>query len=143
MVKMRVVDAVMYVLEKEGIIIVFGVSGVVINSFYLAMRKYGGIRYILARYVEGVSYMAEGYIRVTVGNIGVCLGIFGFAGTDMIIAFYFVFVDFIFILCIIGQVSRVRLYKEDFQVVDIEVIVKSVSKMAVIVREAALVFRVL
>lgn len=102
MVKMRVVDAVMYVLEKEGIIIVFGVSGVVINSFYLAMRKYGGIRYILARYVEGVSYMAEGYIRVTVGNIGVCLGIFGFAGTDMIIAFYFVFVDFIFILCIIG-----------------------------------------
>lgn len=102
MVKMRVVDAVMYVLEKEGIIIVFGVLGAVINLFYLVMCKYGGICYILVCYVEGVLYMVEGYICVMVGNIGVCLGIFGFVGMDMIIVFYFVFVDFIFILCIIG-----------------------------------------
>lgn len=111
---MRVVDVVMYVLEKEGIIIVFGVLGVVINLFYLVMCKYGGICYILVCYVEGVLYMVEGYICVMVGNIGVCLGIFGFVGMDMIIVFYFVFVDFIFILCIIGQVLCVCLYKEDF-----------------------------
>lgn len=143
MVKMRVVDVVMYVLEKEGIIIVFGVLGVVINLFYLVMCKYGGICYILVCYVEGVLYMVEGYICVMVGNIGVCLGIFGFVGMDMIIVFYFVFVDFIFILCIIGQVLCVCLYKEDFQVVDIEVIVKLVSKMVVIVCEVVLVFCVL
>ena len=38
---------------------------------------------------------------------------------------------------------RARLHKEDFQAVDIESIAKPVSKMAVTVREAALLPRVL
>ncbi len=45
------------------------------------MRKHGGIRHILARHVEG-AHMAEGYTRATAGNIGVCLGTSGPAGTD-------------------------------------------------------------
>ena len=53
------------------------------------MRKHGGIRHILARHVEGASHMAEGYTRATAGNIGVCLGTSGPAGTDMITALYF------------------------------------------------------
>lgn len=86
MAKMRAVDAAMYVLEKEGITTAFGVPGAAINPFYSAMRKHGGIRHILARHVEGASHMAEGYTRATAGNIGVCLGTSGPAGTDMITA---------------------------------------------------------
>lgn len=85
---MRAVDAAMYVLEKEGITTAFGVPGAAINPFYSAMRKHGGIRHILARHVEGASHMAEGYTRATAGNIGVCLGTSGPAGTDMITALY-------------------------------------------------------
>ena len=81
MAKMRAVDAAMYVLEKEGITTAFGVPGAAINPFYSAMRKHGGIRHILARHVEGASHMAEGYTRATAGNIGVCLGTSGPAGT--------------------------------------------------------------
>lgn len=88
MAKMRAVDAAMYVLEKEGITTAFGVPGAAINPFYSAMRKHGGIRHILARHVEGASHMAEGYTRATAGNIGVCLGTSGPAGTDMITALY-------------------------------------------------------
>lgn len=88
MAKMRAVDAAMYVLEKEGITTAFGVPGAAINPFYSAMRKHGGIRHILARHVEGASHMAEGYTRATAGNIGVCLGTSGPAGTDMITAHY-------------------------------------------------------
>ena len=65
--------------------------------------KHGGIRHILARHVEGASRdMAEGYTRATAGNIGVCLGTSGPAGTDMITALYSASADSIPILCITG-----------------------------------------
>lgn len=80
--------------------------GAAINPFYSAMRKHGGIRHILARHVEGASHMAEGYTRATAGNIGVCLGTSGPAGTDMITALYSASADSIPILCITGQAPR-------------------------------------
>jgi tartronate-semialdehyde synthase len=83
--------------------------------------------------------MAEGYTRANAGNIGVCLGTSGPAGTDMITGLYSASADSIPILCITGQAPRARLYKEDFQAVDIESIAKPVTKWAVTVREPALV----
>jgi tartronate-semialdehyde synthase len=140
---MRAVDAAMYVLEKEGVNTAFGVPGAAINPFYNAMRQHGGIKHYLARHVEGASHMAEGYTRAKPGNIGVCLGTSGPAGTDMITALYSASADSIPILCITGQAPRARLHKEDFQAVDIEAIAKPVTKMAVTVMEPALVPRVL
>lgn len=84
---MRAVDAAMYVLEKEGVDTAFGVPGAAL-TFYNAMRKHGKIKHFLARHVEGASHMAEGYTRAKAGNIGVCLGTSGPAGTDMITALY-------------------------------------------------------
>jgi tartronate-semialdehyde synthase len=86
--------------------------------------------------------MAEGYTRAKAGNIGVCIGTSGPAGTDMITGLYSASADSIPILCITGQAPRARLYKEDFQAVDIESIAKPVTKMAVTVREPGLVPRV-
>ncbi|MFV8978538.1 glyoxylate carboligase [Serratia fonticola] len=140
---MRAVDAAMYVLAKEGVNTAFGVPGAAINPFYNAMRQHGGIKHYLARHVEGASHMAEGYTRAKAGNIGVCLGTSGPAGTDMITALYSASADSIPILCITGQAPRARLHKEDFQAVDIESIAKPVTKMAVTVMEPALVPRVL
>ncbi|QKJ60190.1 glyoxylate carboligase [Serratia fonticola] len=140
---MRAVDAAMYVLAKEGVDTAFGVPGAAINPFYNAMRQHGGIKHYLARHVEGASHMAEGYTRAKPGNIGVCLGTSGPAGTDMITALYSASADSIPILCITGQAPRARLHKEDFQAVDIESIAKPVTKMAVTVMEPALVPRVL
>jgi tartronate-semialdehyde synthase len=86
--------------------------------------------------------MAEGYTRARPGNIGVCIGTSGPAGTDMITGLYSAQADSIPILCITGQAPRARLYKEDFQAVDIESIAKPVTKWSVTVREPALVPRV-
>jgi tartronate-semialdehyde synthase len=97
------------------------------------------VKHILARHVEGASHMAEGYTRAKAGNIGVCIGTSGPAGTDMITGLYSAQADSIPILCITGQAPRARLYKEDFQAVDIESIAKPVTKWAVTVREPALV----
>ncbi|MDW3681669.1 glyoxylate carboligase [Cupriavidus sp. CV2] len=139
MPKMRAVDAAIAVLEKEGITTAFGVPGAAINPFYSAMRRAGTIDHFLARHVEGASHMAEGYTRAEAGNIGVCIGTSGPAGTDMITGLYSAWADSIPILCITGQAPRARLYKEDFQAVDIESIAKPVTKWAVTVREPALV----
>ncbi|MDR1828750.1 MAG: glyoxylate carboligase [Methylobacteriaceae bacterium] len=143
MTKMRAVDAAVQVLLKEGITAAFGVPGAAINPLYSAMMQAGGIDHILARHVEGASHMAEGYTRAKPGNIGVCIGTSGPGGTDMITALYSATSDSIPLLCITGQAPRARLYKEDFQCVDIESIAKPVAKMAVTVREPGLVPRVL
>src|ERR1700755_291450 len=142
MAMMRAIDAAVRVLEKEGVRCAFGVPGAAINPFYNAMKKHGGIRHVLARHVEAASHMAEGYTRARAGNIGVCIGTSGPAGTDMITGLYSAIADSIPILCITGQAPRARLYKEDFQAVDIEAIAKPVTKWAVTVREPALVPRV-
>ncbi|MCE4059218.1 glyoxylate carboligase [Pandoraea aquatica] len=142
MAKMTAVEAAVRVLEKEGITTAFGVPGAAINPFYSALRKAGSVEHVLARHVEGASHMAEGYTRAEAGNIGVCIGTSGPAGTDMITGLYSAQADSIPILCITGQAPRARLYKEDFQAVDIESIAKPVTKWAVTVREPALVPRV-
>jgi tartronate-semialdehyde synthase len=136
---MRAVDAAVLVLEREGITQTFGVPGAAINPLYSALKARGSIGHILARHVEGASHMAEGYTRARAGNIGVCLGTSGPAGTDMITGLYSASADSIPILCITGQAPRARLHKEDFQAVDIESIAKPVTKWAVTVREPALV----
>ena len=139
MAKMRATEAAVHVLEREGVTTAFGVPGAAINPIYAAIRPRNAIRHVLARHVEGASHMAEGYTRTRAGNIGVCIGTSGPAGTDMITGCYSAWADSIPILCITGQAPRARLYKEDFQAVDIESIAKPVTKWAVTVREPGLV----
>ena len=134
---MRAVDAAVKILELEGATQTFGLPGAAINPFYDAMRKHGGIRHILARHVEGASHMAEGFTRAKVGNIGICVGTSGPAGTDMITGLYSASADSIPILCITGQAPVAKLHKEDFQAVDIASIAKPLTKMAVTVLEPA------
>jgi tartronate-semialdehyde synthase len=137
MARMTAAQAAVWVLEKEGVTQAFGVPGAAINPFYAALRKQGTIGHILARHVEGASHMAEGYTRAAAGNIGLCIGTSGPAGTDMITGLYSAQADSIPILCITGQAPRARLHKEDFQAVDIESIAKPVTKWAITVREPA------
>ena len=141
MAKMTAADAAVRVMELEGVDQAFGIPGAAINPLYAAMQKRGSISHVLARHMEGVSHMAEGYTRTKAGNIGIAIGTSGPAGTDMITGLYSAQADSIPILCITGQAPRARLYKEDFQAVDIESIARPVTKWAVTVREPALVPR--
>ncbi len=141
MARMKAAEAAVLVMEKEGVSQAFGVPGAAINPLYAALRARQSIAHVLARHVEAASHMAEGYTRARAGNIGVCIGTSGPAGTDMITGLYSAGADSIPILCITGQAPRARLYKEDFQAVDIESIAKPVTKWAVTVREPAQVPR--
>src|ERR687885_353137 len=141
MARMAAVQAAVEILKKEGVTHVFGLPGAAINPFYKAMRTSAEagepLVHTLARHVEGASHMAEGYTRARAGNIGICVGTSGPAGTDMITGLYSAAADSIPILCITGQAPVARLHKEDFQAVDIAAIARPVTKLATTVLEAA------
>jgi tartronate-semialdehyde synthase len=137
MARMRAADAAVAIMQREGVKHAFGVPGAAINPLYAAIKSNGSIEHVLARHVEGASHMAEGYTRTKAGNIGVCLGTSGPAGTDMVTGLYSASGDSIPILCITGQAPVARLHKEDFQAVDIAAIAKPLTKLAVTVLEAA------
>lgn len=137
MPRMTAARAAVEILKREGVSNAFGVPGAAINHFYAALKASGGVQHTLARHVEGASHMAEGYTRAKAGNIGVCIGTSGPAGTDMITGLYSAIADSIPILCITGQAPTAVLHKEDFQAVDIASIAKPVTKAATTVLEAA------
>ena len=137
MARMRAADAAVAIMQREGVKHAFGVPGAAINPLYAAMKSNGTIEHVLARHVEGASHMAEGYTRTKAGNIGVCIGTSGPAGTDMVTGLYSASGDSIPILCITGQAPVARLHKEDFQAVDIAAIAKPLTKLAVTVLEPA------
>lgn len=137
MPRMTAARAAVEILKREGVTDAFGVPGAAINPFYKALEQAGGIDHTLARHVEGASHMAEGYTRTNPGNIGVCIGTSGPAGTDMITGLYSAIGDSVPILCITGQAPVAVIHKEDFQAVDIASIAKPVTKAATTVLEAA------
>jgi tartronate-semialdehyde synthase len=98
MARMRAVEAAVRVMEREGVKHAFGLPGAAINPLYAAMNSRKSIEHILARHVEAASHMAEGYTRAKPGNIGVCIGTSGPAGTDMITGLYSAIADSIPIL---------------------------------------------
>lgn len=136
MPRMNVMQAVVRILESEGVDYVFGVPGAAILPLYDALRRSEGIRHVLVRHEEGATHAADGWARAT-GNVGVAIGTSGPAGTNMITGLYTAQADSIPIVCITGQAQRPLLHKEAFQAVDIVSIARPVTKWAVQVQEAA------
>jgi tartronate-semialdehyde synthase len=126
-------EAAVAVMESEGVDTVFGIPGAAILPLYAAMRT-SGIKHITVRHEEGGTHAADGWSRVT-GNVGVCIGTSGPAGTNMITGLYTALADSIPMVCITGQAPRAKLHQEAFQAVDIVEIAKPVTKWAVQLKE--------
>jgi tartronate-semialdehyde synthase len=136
MPRMDVMDAVVKVMEDEGVEVAFGVPGAAILPLYRALSKSERIRHLSVRHEEGGTHAADGYTRVT-GKVGINIGTSGPAGTNMITGLYTCMADSIPQICITGQAPTTVLHKEAFQAVDIVAIAKPVTKWAVQVKEPA------
>ncbi|MEQ0559545.1 glyoxylate carboligase [Amycolatopsis sp. NEAU-NG30] len=135
MPRIPAMQAVVDVLESEGVDTVFGCPGAAILPLYNALQG-RAIEHLIVRHEEGATHMADGWAR-TNGNVGVAIGTSGPAGTNMITGLYTAHADSIPILCITGQAATTKLHQEAFQAVDIVEIAKPVTKWAVQVKEAA------
>ena len=133
--RMQAAEAMVKIMEDEGVEVIFGIPGAGILPFYSALRKSTQIKHYLARHEEGASHAADGYARA-IGKVGVCAGTSGPAGTNMVTGLYAAQVDSIPIIAITGQAVTAQLGKEAFQAVDIAEIVKPVTKKSYCVREA-------
>lgn len=136
MATMNVMDAVVKVMEDEGVEVAFGVPGAAILPLYKAMSTSGQIKHYSVRHEEGGTHAADGYTRVT-GKVGINIGTSGPAGTNMITGLYTCMADSIPQICITGQAPTNVLHKEAFQAVDIVEIAKPVTKWSVQVKESA------
>ena len=133
--RMPAAEAMVKVMEDEGVEVIFGIPGAGILPFYSALRKSTRIKHYLARLEEGASHAADGYARVS-GKVGICVGTSGPAGTNMVTGLYTAQVDSIPIIAITGQAVIAQLGKEAFQAVDIAEIVKPITKKSYCVKEA-------
>jgi len=133
--KMTAAEAMVKILEDEGVEVIFGIPGAGILPFYAALKKSTKIKHYLARHEEGASHAADGYARAS-GKVGVCVGTSGPAGTNMVTGLYAAQVDSIPLIAITGQTVTAQLGKEAFQAVDIAEIVRPVTKKSYCVREA-------
>jgi tartronate-semialdehyde synthase len=134
MTQMPAMDAVVKVLESEGVDTIFGIPGASILPLYDALRG-SSIRHLTVRHEEGGTHAADGYSRAT-GRIGVCVGTSGPAGTNMVTGLYTAMADSVPILTITGQVPLAQLDREGFQAVDIAEIVKPVVKKSYLVSQS-------
>lgn len=132
---MPAMDAVVAVLESEGVDTIFGIPGAAVLPLYKSLQL-SSIRHLTVRHEEGGTHAADGWSRAT-GKVGVCIGTSGPAGTNMITGLYTAQADSIPIICITGQAVRAKLHQEAFQAVDIVEIARPVTKWAVQVKEAA------
>lgn len=135
MPRIPAMEAVVAVLESEGVDTVFGIPGAAILPLYKAL-EHSSIRHLTVRHEEGGTHAADGWSRAT-GKVGVCIGTSGPAGTNMITGLYTAQADSIPILCITGQAVRAKLHQEAFQAVDIVEVARPVTKWAVQIKEAA------
>jgi tartronate-semialdehyde synthase len=126
-------QAVVKVLESEGVDTIFGIPGASILPFYDALRG-SSIRHLTVRHEEGGTHAADGYSRAT-GRIGVSVGTSGPAGTNMVTGLYTALADSVPILTITGQVPVAQLDREGFQAVDIAEIVRPVVKKSYLVSQ--------
>lgn len=136
-------------LKEQGVDTVFGFPGGAVLYIYDALYKAKNeIRHILTSHEQGASHAADGYARAT-GKVGVCIATSGPGATNLVTGIATAYMDSIPMVAITGQVSTSLLGKDSFQEVDItgitmpitkhNYIVKDVTKLADVVREAFLI----
>ena len=136
MAKITAAEAMVKILENEGVEVIFGIPGAGILPFYSALHKSTKIKHYLARHEEGASHAADGYARAS-GKVGICVGTSGPAGTNMVTGLYAAQVDGIPLICITGQTVTSQLGKDAFQAVDIAEIVKPITKKSYCVKDGS------
>jgi tartronate-semialdehyde synthase len=123
---MIVSEAIVQILEKEGITAAFGIPGAGINGLYKYLEQ-APIKHYLMRHEEAAVHAADGYFRAA-GKMAVALCTSGPGATNFVTGMYTAWQDSIPLVAITGQAVTSQLGKGAFQCVDIAEICKTVSK---------------
>lgn len=114
---MNAAEAIVKILEIEGIDSVFGCPGGAIMPLYEALRT-SNIKHYLVRNEQGAAHAASGYARESMG-VGVCIATSGPGATNLITGIATAYMDSIPMIAITGQVRKDYIGKDVFQEADI------------------------
>ena len=129
-------DALIESLKREGVKVIFGISGGAALPIYDALFKVKeDLRNILTRHEQGAAHMAEGYAKVT-GKVGVCLATSGPGATNLVTGIADAILDSVPIVAITGQVPTFAIGTDAFQESDIMGITLPIVKHSYQVRDA-------
>ncbi|WP_457549238.1 acetolactate synthase large subunit [Archaeoglobus sp.] len=123
---MRVADAIVKALEKEGVEVAFGIPGGAIMEVYDALYD-SSITHILARHEQGAVHMADGYARAS-GKVGVAFATSGPGATNTVTGIATAYMDSSPIIVFTGQVPRAMIGNDAFQEADITGITMPITK---------------
>lgn len=113
---MRGSKAVLTLLEKEGVDVMFGYPGGSTLTLYDDILT-SNIRHVLVRHEQCAAHMADGYARAT-GKIGVCTSTSGPGSTNLITGVATAYVDSSPMLVLTGQVTTSAIGNQAFQEAD-------------------------
>lgn len=131
---MQAAEAIVRILEKEGITAAFGIPGAGINPVYKYLKD-SSITHHTMRHEEAAVHAADGYCRAT-GDMALAICTSGPGATNFVTGLYTAQIDSIPMIAITGQNVSALLGKDAFQCVDMVSIAAPVSKRAWCVTQA-------
>ncbi|SJZ52413.1 tartronate-semialdehyde synthase [Pilibacter termitis] len=123
---MKVAEAIVQIMVKEGIQDAFGIPGAGINPVYKYMEN-APIEHYCMRHEEACVHAADGYYRAK-HKIALAICTSGPGATNFVTGLYTANIDSIPVLAITGQANSWQLKQDAFQCVDMVSIASSVCK---------------
>jgi tartronate-semialdehyde synthase len=132
---MKAAEAIIRILEIEGITAAFGIPGAGINGLYKFLGQ-SKIRHYCHRHEEAAVHAAGGYYRAS-GKLAAAICTSGPGATNFVTGLYTCNIDSIPVIAITGQALSSQLGKDAFQCVDIAKICEPVAKKTYCVTDPA------
>jgi tartronate-semialdehyde synthase len=133
---MKASEAIIKILEIEGITAAFGIPGAGINGLYKFLGQSNIIRHFCHRHEEAAVHAAGGYYRAS-GKVAVAVCTSGPGATNFVTGIYTCNIDSIPVIAITGQAVSSQLGKDAFQCVDIAKICEPVAKKTYCITDPA------
>src|SRR6266705_3166232 len=102
--RVRAAEALVDILEREGVSVIFGIPGGPLLPLYDELVNHPTIRLVLVKHEEAAAYSAFAYARVT-GKLGVCIATLGPGATNLLAGLPVALVASVPILALTGQVQ--------------------------------------
>ncbi len=112
--------------EREGVEVVFGITGGAIMPIYHEMPNYS-IRHVTMRHEQAAAHAADGYARAT-GKVGVCMSTSGPGATNLVTGIATAHMDSSPLVAVTGQVASSTLGTDAFQEADVTGITMPITK---------------
>ena len=132
--KMTGAQAIVKVLQEQGVETVFGYPGGAVIPLYNALYD-APLKNVLTAHEQGAIHAADGYVRAS-GKVGVCIATSGPGATNIVTGLATAYLDSIPVVAISGQVPVANLGRDSFQEIDIVGVTMPITKYNAIVRKS-------